>query len=191
MDRITYTFPADSPVPQLRGVTVSGGVFCVASGKWQNPIDAVRFATEVDGRPVMAMIAGKPELEKALADHLAAAAAKTDVLASIGWPQYQAIQSRAVNARHDYHAASAHGYPIREARSMHAADDALDAAQAEFPLAAAYAKAESYSMAANDEKASAGRRAMDAIESGADPLVAVEKMNDEWSASAARSVANS
>lgn len=190
MNKITYTFGADCKVPQLRGVTVSGGVFCTANGKWQEPIDAVRFDTVIDGRRVTAMIAGKPELEQALADHLAVEAAKAATLASIGWPQYQAVQSRAVNARYAYDEASEHGYPVKAARAMQDADDALDAARAQYPLAAAYALAESYRMASHDQKASAGRRAMDAIESGSDPIATIAKMESDWSANAAQCVAN-
>lgn len=190
MEKITYTFTADCPVAQLRGVTVYGGVFCAASGKYNDPIDTVRFTTKVDGRVVTARIAGKPELEQLLAEHLAAEAAKVATLASIGWPQYQAIQSRAINARGAYDAASEYGYPAKEARAMQAADEALDAARAQYPLAAAYALAESYSMAAHDQKSSAGHTAMAAIESGVNPISAVTKMEADWTASAAKCVSN-
>ena len=190
MTTITYTFAADCPITQLRGVTVHGGVFCASTGKYNDQTDVVRFATLVDGRVVKARIAGKPELEQALADHLAADAAKVAALAAIKWPEYQAIQSRAINARGAYDAASECGYPVKEARAMKIADEALDAARTQYPRAAAYAKAESYSMAAHDQKASAGNKAMAAIESGEDPLVAVAAMDAVWAASAAKCADN-
>ncbi len=194
MSNINYTFPADCKVPQLRGVTATGGVFCVASGKWRQPIDAVKFTTEIDGKGIIAMISGKPELEAALTAHLARIAdekaALDSTLAAIGWPQYQAVQSRACNAREAYDRASEYGYPAKEAGAMQAADVALDAARAQYPGAAAYVRAESYSMASHDQKASAGRRAMDAIESGADPIATIAVMEAEWSAAAEKAVQN-
>ena len=188
--KITYTFPGDCKIAQLRGVTVYGGEFCNASGNWQGPIDAVKFETQVDGRNVKALIAGKLELEQALALHLAAIAAKDAILASLGWAQYQAAQKTAINARYAYDAASERGYPVKQAAAMHKANEALDAARAQYPLAAAYAKAESYSLASHDQKASAGCRAMAAIESGADPVATVAEMESNWMADAAHCVAN-
>lgn len=194
MSKITYTFPESSPVAELRGKTFSGGKFCRLDGKWQGEPDAVNFGEHtVGGKLVMlkAKIKGKPELEKALANYQAAQAAEAAILASIGWPQYQAVQSRAINAQGAYEAASQHGYPVKQAAAMREAEEALEAARAQYPLAAAYAKAESYSMASNDQKSSAGRKAMDAIKSGADPLQAVEKMKSDWSAAASKSCDNS
>lgn len=190
MIKITYTFATDCPVAQLRGVTVSGGEFVAKSGKYNDPVDAVRFATKVDGRIVTATISGKPEMEAALAKHLAGIAAKDACLANIGWPQYQAVQRRAINACGAYDAASDRGYPVNEGRAMRAADEALDAARTQYPLAAAYAKAESYSMASHDQKATAGCRAMDAIELGSDPLATIAKMDTDWKVAAAQCVAN-
>lgn len=191
---ITYTFPADCKVPQLRGVTATGGVFCVASGKWREPLDAVKFATKINGNGVIAMVAGKPELEALLADHLARIAAEKAMLdatlGAMGWPQYQAVQRRASNASEAYDRASEYGYPAKEAAAMQAADAALDAARAQYPGAAAYARAESYSFAANDQKASAGRNAMADIESGADPIATIAAMEAEWSAAAEKAVQN-
>jgi len=190
MSKITYTFPADCAAPQLRGITCTGGEFRAISGKFSDPIDSVRFDTIIDGKRISAIIAGKPELEKLLADHKAAEAAKVAVLASIGWPEYQKVQSRAINASSAYDAASERGYPVKEATAMREAAEALDTARAQYPLAAAYAKAESYSMASHDQKASAGRRAMHAIESGADAITATKKMETEWAEAASRCVAN-
>jgi len=113
-----------------------------------------------------------------------------DHLAAIGWPQYQAAQSRAIDARGAYDAASEYGYPAKEAAAMKTADKALDAARTQYPLAAAYALAESYSMASHDQKSSAGRRAMQEIENGADPIASIEKMKADWADSAAKCVAN-
>lgn len=191
MSKITYTFANDSKIPEiLRGVTCTGGVFCAKSGKWQDQIDAVKFDTIIDNRRIVAMIAGKPELERLLAQHLAAVAAKDAILANIGWPQYQKIQSKAINARCAYDEASEYGYPAKEASAMKVADEALDAARTQYPFAAAYALAESYSMACNYQKSNAGKKAMAEIESGDDPLLAVEKMESNWTNAAAKLVEN-
>ena len=187
---ITYTFTKDCKIPQLRGVTATGGQFCRIDGKFDGVPDAVRFEIKVAGQPVMAAIAGKPELEAALAAHLAAAQAVTDRLASIGWPKYQAASRALGNARGAYDAASEYGYPAREAALMAAAEKALAQVSAEYPQACAYGRAVGYSQAANADKAAAGRQAMEAIEGGADPLQAIAKMNSAWTAAAAKSVEN-
>lgn len=194
MSKITYTFPESSSVADLRGKTFTGGVFCRIDGKWQGEPDAVNFGEHIIGGKevtLKAIIKGKPELEAALAAHNAAKDAIKDRLNTIGWPVYQAAQSKAINARAAYDYASDRGYPVREAAAMQAADEVLDAIAQQYPLAAAYAKAESYSMAHNDLKSSAGTRAMRAIEGGADPLQAIADMEVAWSADAARAVDNS
>ena len=53
---------------------------------------------------------------------------------------------------------------------------------AKYPRAAAYLKAESYSLAAHDVKASAGRKALEKIVNGEDYEEALKVMEDEWSA---------
>ena len=191
MTKISYTFAEDCAIAELRGVTVTGGEFCRIDGKYIGTPDAVRFATQVNGKGVIAKIAGKPELEAVLAEHLATKQAVTDRLAAIGWPVYQAAQSNAINARGAYDAASEYGYPVKQARAMREADEALDACAAQYPLAAMYAKAENYSFASNYAKAAAGRRAMQAIEQGSDPRTVVATMEAEWSAAAERAVDNS
>ena len=190
MNKITYTFQRDCKVAALAGKTFTGGEFCRTDGKWQGEPDAVRFAEKVDGKTVMARIAGKPELEAALAASKAEKAAVANRLAAIGWPQYKVAQRAAYNARAAYDRASERGYPAREAAAMRAAHEALDAARAQYPLAETYANAESYSLASNYVKAGAGARAMAAIEGGADPLAEVATMKSEWGVAAAQAVAN-
>lgn len=193
MEKITYTFPESSPYAALRGRTFTGGTFCRRDGKRQGEPDAVNFGLQtVDGKEIILKvgIAGRPELEAALADKKAAEAARKARLDAIGWPEYQAAQNKAINARDAYDAASRYGYPSRQAAAMRAADEALTEAARKYPLAAAYAKAESYSFSSNDMKSAAGNRAMRSIESGEDPILAIEKMEQEWSAAAARAVDN-
>lgn len=187
---LTYTFPADCPIPQLRGITVTGGQFCRIDGQWNKEPDAVRFNERIDGKAIVARIAGKPELEEALRAHNNAERAIADRLAAIGWPAYQAVQRAAKYARAAYDRASEYGYPAKEAAAMRTTDEALAAARVQYPLAAAYARAVSYSMAENDEKASAGRKAVAAIECGTDALEAIRIMEAEWSAAADRAVQN-
>jgi hypothetical protein len=190
---ITYTFPLDFSVTELRGKTFTGGNLCRVDGDWRREPDAVDFGRQQIGGKTVALkakIAGKPELEAMLAADKSEKEAIKARLAAIGWPTYQAAQSKAINARGDYDYASERGYPVKEAAAMRVADEALDAVAHEYPLAAVYAKAESYSMAHNDLKASAGTRAMRAIENGADPLQAAAEMDAEWTAAASRAVAN-
>jgi len=179
---VTYTFPADCRVPELRGITCHGGVFCRADHKTCGEPDAVRFDLRINGRQVVALIAGKPELEAALAAHKADISAKETMLASLGWPAYQAAQRLAHNAKHEYDRASEYGYPARESAALRRALAALDEARATYPLAALYARAEAFSEAANYIKAAAGQRAMDAIEAGAEPAAAIASMEAEWDA---------
>jgi len=68
---ITYKFPEDFKIEKLRGITATGGKFCRHDGKWQERDNAVRFDLEIDGKRLVALCAGKPELEKLLAEHLA------------------------------------------------------------------------------------------------------------------------
>lgn len=58
----------------------------------------------------------------------------------------------------------------------------MPAMYAAYPVATAYLKAESYAHAANYQKASAGRKAMEAIIDGADPEETIKAMEEEWSA---------
>ena len=68
---ITHTFPADFKVPALRGVTVSGGVPIKIKGQ-----DAVRFATRVQDREVIAMVGSNQYLATAVAEYRKAEEAK-------------------------------------------------------------------------------------------------------------------
>lgn len=182
--QITYTFPADFQTPELRGVTATGGQLCRIDGKWMGGAvpDAVKFAApRLNGKVLIARIAGKPELEAVLAQHLEAQARKAARLAEIKWPEYQAIQRRADNAQGAYDRASDYGYPAREAEALKQAQAALDQARIDYPMAALYAQAEAFSFASNDVKAGAGRKAMAAIEQGQDPEQAVAAMRAAWS----------
>ncbi len=190
---ITYTFPLDFSITELRGKTFTGGKFCRVDGGWGGEPDVVNFGDqEIGGKTVVlkAKIEGKPELEAMLAAYKEEKESIKARLEAIGWPAYQAAQTAASNARGDYDYASQRGYPVKEAAAMRIADDALDVAAQEYPLAAAYAKAENYSMARNDLKSNAGTRAMRAIENGADPMRAVAEMEAEWSAAAEKAVQN-
>lgn len=182
---ISYTFPSDCPIAKLANQTVTGGKPCTLP----DGSAGVDFGHQIGGI-VKARLAGKPDLKAQVDAYLADLMARKSLLATIGWPEYQKVQSRAYNARAAYDRASEHGYPAREAMAAQMADKALDAARAQYPMAAAYAKAESYSMASNFAKAGAGRNAMAAIELGTNPAAAVAAMESEWSAAAERMVQN-
>lgn len=74
MTNITYTFPADFLFQDLRGVTATGGRFCHLYSdeiKDDEIPTAVIFETKtIYGGPILASIAGNPELEAALKDYL-------------------------------------------------------------------------------------------------------------------------
>lgn len=71
MTNITYTFPVCDVIKDLRGVTVTGGVFCRLDGCDGEP-DAVEFATKTaGGGQIIALIAGNPDLRAMLAAHQA------------------------------------------------------------------------------------------------------------------------
>lgn len=57
----------------------------------------------------------------------------------------------------------------------------LNALRAQYPVAAAYLKAESWSRARHDVKSNAGSRAMIKIESGENAEAAIVEMESEWS----------
>lgn len=68
---ITYTFPKDFKIEHLRGITVTGGKFCRHDGKWRERDNAVKFETEINGKKIVALCEGKPELQVLLEKHLA------------------------------------------------------------------------------------------------------------------------
>jgi len=182
--KITYTFPADSSIAQLRGVAVQGGLPCTLP----DGTAGVRFETRIQGRTVMARLSTNPTLASAVAEYQAAAdaeaAAKAAALNAIGWDRYEPVLRAASNARAAYDRASEYGYPAHEAEEMRRADEALDAARIAYPGAAAYALAESYRDASHYAKSAAGRKAMVSIEAGSDPIAAAEEMRREWIAAA-------
>lgn len=177
---ITYTFGADCPVDELRGMTATDGVFCNIDHRFipgRDP-DAVRFV--IDGRQVIVKIAGRPELEAALAEAKAEKDRVTARLAEIGWPQYEAALLRMEKARDAYDRASERGYPSREAGALKHAEAALAQTRVDYPLAALYALAKSYARARNPVKAKHGCDAMRAIETGGDPADVIAKMQAAW-----------
>ena len=63
---ITYTFPADFQIPALRNlVAIDGELTTVVVGGRR--VDAVAFSNRIGGKQLIATVAGKPELEAAVA----------------------------------------------------------------------------------------------------------------------------
>lgn len=187
MEKISYTFPPDCPTPELAGITVHGGVFAemLIGGK---PEIVAKFETLIAGKRVVAKVTGKPELEALYEISQAFEADKQARLKQIGWAQYRAVQERYYAALGAYDTASEYGYPAREAAALREAEAARAQARIDYPDAAAYAEAESFSCAANDQKAAAGRAAMKDIIHGVPPSTAIEKMREAWSQAAMRAV---
>lgn len=195
---ITYTFPEDCPLAALAGVTVSGG-------KIQNIIvntvltEVVVFETKVNGKSVTAKVAGKPELEAAVAAIKAAdAKAKADArtvleLAVPGLSAYEAASAAYSNAAHAYDRACdrSGGYPVNEAAKAKAADAALQAVFAQYPATKLWAQIEKYSYGSNYDRAGCAARAKAAVLDGTSIAEAFEKMEAEWSEAAERAMWNS
>jgi hypothetical protein len=72
---ITYTFPSDSKIPALRGLVATGGKFTTILQQGKR-VDAVAFETRIGSQYLVAVVAGKPELESLLAAHRADEAAR-------------------------------------------------------------------------------------------------------------------
>lgn len=188
---ITYTFPADCPIKELAGKTLTGGNMIKHKGEY-----VVDFGEQA-GRRVMVVVDGKPELEALLAARNDQQAQRKASLTALGWDIYQPLQRAYSNAcgAHGsamtrYNSAVEGSYPAPEVRILAAAENAIIAARVEFPGAAAYDFAQRFCQASNDAKASAGHRTVKAIEAGADPLDAIKAMKSEWSAAAATAVDN-
>ncbi len=196
MTKITYTFPVTCPIPALRGVTCTGGVLSrrVIGGK---VTEVVAFANKVAGNEVMAIVAGKPELEKAVAEIKAAEAkAVSDEQAALeaavpGVTAYEAAMKTYSNASAAYDRASGRGYPAREAAAAKAANETLQAVYLQYPATALWSKIIGYTQASNDSKASAGDAAKKAVLAGQDIAKAVEKMEADWLQAAEQAVWNS
>ena len=69
-------------------------------------------------------------------------------------------------------------------------DDQIAGLKQKYPIAAAYIKAETFAMASNFEKSSAGSKAMESILDGEDAKKVIEKMEMEWATAAHNSVLN-
>ncbi len=193
---ITYTFPADAAIAELRGVTCTGGRFTrqVRDGV---AIDVCAFETRVGGKQVMARVAGRPELEAALAQERAAVKAAEDARRAVleaavpGLSAYEAaaeIYSRAAAA---YDRAAERGYPVREAQAAKVAEEKMQAVFVAFPATKLWRQILAFQQASHDIKASAGDAALAAVLAGVDIAVAVEQMQADWSAAARRAVDNS
>jgi hypothetical protein len=197
MSNITYTFPDQAAIPApLRGKTFTGGKLArhMIGGA---PVEVVMFAELVNGQTVAAKVAGKPELEAAVAAIKAAEAqAKADAQTALeiavpGAAAYEAAMRTYANAAAAYDRASERGYPAKEAAAAQAADAALQAVFAQYPATALWSKIISYTQASNYSKSGVGEAAKKAVLAGENIAQAVEKMEADWLAAAQRAVDNS
>ena len=193
---ITYTFPADCPIPQLRGITCTGGKFARHMID-RKAVDVCCF-DPVNGKSVMARVFGKPELEAAFAAQLAAEAqAKAKKRAALeaavpGLAEYEAASRAYSNAICAYdRACDRGGYPVNEGAAAKTTEEALQQVYARHPATRLWRKIEAYTEASNYSKAAAGREARRSVEAGADLAASVANMEADWSAAAAQAVYNS
>jgi hypothetical protein len=198
MSDITYTFAGDCPVTALAGVTVTGGkIQTILVNKVVTEV--VVFETKVNGQSVTAKVAGKPELEAAVASIKAAdAKAKADArtaleLAVPGLAAYEAASTAYSNAAHAYDRACdrSGGYPVNEAAEAKDTDAALQAVFSAYPATKLWAQIEKYSFGSNYDRAGAADAAKKAVMAGVPLADAVVKMDADWSAAAERAVRNS
>lgn len=194
---ITYTFPDDCPLPQLRGVTFTGGRMTKTKIDGEL-IDAIVFdAPLIDGRTITARLDNKPDLQAIVASakeaaDIAAAAKQAAIEESVpGLASYEAAMSAYSNALADYERASQYGYPAKEAAAAESADNALQAVHVQYPATVAWRKIESFCQASNYDKSAAGDVARRSVEAGNDIFEAVAKMESDWQAAAERAVWNS
>lgn len=194
---IEYTFPADCPVPQMRGVTCYGGKQQKAKidGKC---VDVVAFSSPlIGGLTVTAKIENHPAL-KAIVDAANATAAaelmvrRSFVESSVpGLAEYESAAKDVSIALSDYERASGRGYPAKEAAALSAAENKLNRVHDDYPATAAWRKIVAYSQASNVSKHSAGLGAIKAVEAGENVFMVAARMEAEWSEQAVVLVSNS
>jgi hypothetical protein len=199
----TYTFHQDHSIKDLRGKTFTVAKFdkILNNGK---RVDAAVFKESFQGKPIMALVSGKPELEamlaaknaekerKAAADRAAAAADRAELEAAVpGVTEYESAMRKYQNAQADYERASERGYPAKEAAAASAADVELRAVMKKYPATALWRKVQGYVNASNYDKQGAGMAADSAIRSGTPIADAVEEMEAAWKSDAERAMWNS
>lgn len=128
MSNIKYTFPVNFRISELAGKTVTGG----AIKRW--PIngvlqDVVHFSSLVGGRPVIAIIKGKPELEAIFAEYKADQAAKESAMIAAAKEHAKTPSGqREQLAAAEYNLYSEDNYP--GSKKWHAWNDAVQALRA-------------------------------------------------------------
>lgn len=179
---ITYTFPADCPVTALRGKTFTVRRISrrAVNGK---ATEVAEFVEKFEGRDLAAIVAGKPELEAAVATYRAAEAAERqaarDALEAAAPGVHRLIElfERASNDAERHHEqfeammADEHNDGINPPRAINQDwRSEYEAARAEHPRAALYLKAklqaEGAHWADNTGKGAAGSKAMSILAAG-------------------------
>lgn len=108
-----------------------------------------------------------------------------------GKQEYEEARGAVENARGAYDAASEYGYPAREAAAMKEAEAEFAEICQQYPVAAAWGQANSWTYASNYRKVGAGKRAMERIEAGENHETVLTEMAAEWTAAAHEAVMNS
>ena len=197
MSNIIYTFPDQTTIPApLRGKTFTGGKLSrqMIGGA---VVEVVMFSERINGQTVAAKVAGRPELEAAVAAIKATEAkAKADAQTTLetavpGVLAYEAAMRSYSNAVAAYDRASERGYPVKEAAAAKEADAALKAVFEQYPATALWSKIIGFTQASNYSKSGAGEAAKKAVLSGEDITQAVAKMEADWLNAAQRAVDNS
>lgn len=170
MRKITYTFPINSPVAAVAGVTFTGGIVDGPVVRFTNPL--------INGQRVAAKIEGKPEL--------AAAVAAASLPLCEGEIEYRKAANDYANAVYAYDAADDMDFTKRIVADK--AYEALEAVYAQFPATKLLNKVIAYSKAGHWAKRNAGEVALNAIENGTSVVDAYAKMVADWTVHAIASV---
>jgi len=179
---ITWTAPADSPVPGIGGQTFTGGIVTVFNGELMVDFGYQR----IGGKPqrLRARVKGKPDLAAAIEQAKAADTATEEEEAAtldanvpglealraarMGEEEYQGAFQRMMESEGNDGA----NPPRKPATSV-------KALAAQYPRAALYVRAEGYERASHWAKSKAGTEAMAIIAAGGDLADAASKL-DNW-----------
>lgn len=104
-----------------------------------------------------------------------------------GLKEIEAARDAEENNREKFNRMMESGSSVWRAKTVSPSSNEL---RAQYPAAAAYLEAESYTMSDNVDKYSAGARAIERLMAGEDYKIAINDMRRQWSKDASRAVEN-
>jgi len=181
--QITYTFATADTVPApLRGKTFTGGRLDSQFLAGQET-EVITFAETINGQMVCVRVAGKPEIEAAVAEIKAAIeqekqAARARLEAAVpGLSQYEAAMAKYSAAMIAFdRAMDRGGYGDKEEAAMEAADAELQAIATQYPATAMWRKIIGFEKSSNIHHSIYGSQAKADVVSGMPIAQALEQM---------------